>query len=1231
MAQPSPMALANRGEIAIRLIKACQKLQIIAIAIYVADDADSMHVRVADEAYELSGRGSHGYLDAAEIVSLCKAHQIQAVIPGYGFLSEDSRFAIALQAENIFFVGPDVSSLEQFGLKHTARELAIRAGVPVVPGTGTVKTAEEAQEAALRLGYPVMVKATAGGGGMGLQKCNDAEELEAAFEAVRSRGKALFKNAELFLEKYVANGRHVQAQIFGNGQGDVLFFGERECSVQRRHQKIIEESPSPFIAAHPEKRAELQEYSTRLAASVHYKSAGTVEFLVDDDTGDMYFLEVNTRLQVEHGVSELCYGVDLVEMMLLQTAAEMAGLGGLVGDALSRYRRTQGIGHAIEVRVYAENPAKDYAPSPGLLQQVSFPSDGGMRVRVDTWVDSGTVVSPSFDSLIAKIMVHADDRAAAIRSMNEALANTVLRGPPTNFDFLAAILSTHDFVSGHTTTNMLETRFQYQPAAMEFLEPGAFTTVQDYPGRVNVPHGVPQSGPMDSLSFRVANLLVGNPEGLEAFEITMVGPRIKFYSAAVIALCGTAFPLWIEGQQAGSWARHSIPAGAGVQIGEAASGARAYLTVRGGLPEVATYLGSKSTTPSVGWGGYQGRCMRAGDFVFLDRAASMEASTIGHFQLPQAMITEPRANPRLYALPGPWCSDDFTCSFNSNRGGIRLDGPSPAWSRSGGGEGGSHASNMVGYGVALGSVSWTGDAAVVLLADGPNQTGFIITHTIAQCDHWRLSQLRPGEKVSFQAITPDQAMELEARIDRHLQNVARVIGNEGVFPPPPSVPLCYDLPAVAAGDGVLSHTKNHGDNSNNVAFSVRQAGERAILGVFGSGTFNLNLRARVQQMANIITNTRPRGIGLAPIAENFSILVHFDPKIMSQQETVSLILSFNDQLDPVETAGIPSRIIRLPAVFDPPECHVAIDKYMLLQRPYATYLPDNIDFIRRSNGLARRADVKAAFFDTPHVVNAVGWLMGLPIYNVLDPRRQLNVPKYNPARTWTAAGSLGSGGTSSSIYPNDGPGGYMLWGATLPGCCWDTYGRRKGGKAQKPWLFEPFYQIIFHEVDRDVFDQAVRDFRAGRYEIQISEAKLDMAAYNDMLVRTADEVAALRKVQEECTQIELAKEKELLAKWTEEKRLKEGDVSCQQQPGKPQIGAGQLGINPQLVASVWKIQVNVGDHVAAGDTVAVLEAMKMETAVRVPTGGEKYCVAAVLKSPGDTIEVGEYIVVLDKI
>lgn len=348
--------------------------------------------------------------------------------------------------------------------------------MPIVPGTqGLVTSEEDALQESEKLGYPVMLKATAGGGGMGLVVCEKSEDVKEGFRLVQSRGKSLFKSGDLFIEKFYPASHHVEVQVFGNGQGDAIHFGERECSIQRRNQKVIEECPSPFVEKHPGLREKLCKAAVNLASSQKYASAGTIECLVDDKTGDFFFLEMNTRLQVEHGITELCYDVDLVELMLKQADAQLVGKGGLQAEDLKSLQPKSPLGHAIEARVYAENPVRDYAPSPGLLQQVSWePLEGS---RIDTWVFTGSTISPNYDPLIAKVMNHAKSRDACIKGMELLLSRSKICGPPTNLDFLNAIMRDETFRSGNTITSFLKT-FHFAPAAIDVISPGAYTLVQ---------------------------------------------------------------------------------------------------------------------------------------------------------------------------------------------------------------------------------------------------------------------------------------------------------------------------------------------------------------------------------------------------------------------------------------------------------------------------------------------------------------------------------------------------------------------------------------------------------------------------------------------------------------------------------------------------------------------------------------------------------------------------------
>jgi urea carboxylase len=395
---------------------------VASVAVHSDADRFTRPVLDADEAVRLGPAPSaESYLDVEAVIAACRTTGAQAVHPGYGFLSENVGFAERLAAEGIAFIGPRPEHLRAFGLKHEARALAQASGVPLLPGSGLLDTVEAAIAAAEVIGYPVMLKSTAGGGGIGMQLCDGPAALAEKFESVRRTAASGFGDARLFLERYVAEARHVEVQIFGDGKGRVVTLGERDCSLQRRNQKVVEETPAPGLS--DELRARLHAAAKALGESVAYESAGTVEFIYDVARDDFYFLEVNTRLQVEHPVTEAVFGVDLVEWMIRQAAGE---------DPLASVADLVPSGAAMEVRLYAENPAAQFRPSAGLLTHVTFPADA----RIDGWIETGSEVTPFYDPMLAKIIVHGTTREAATAKLIAALAATRVHGIETNLAYL---------------------------------------------------------------------------------------------------------------------------------------------------------------------------------------------------------------------------------------------------------------------------------------------------------------------------------------------------------------------------------------------------------------------------------------------------------------------------------------------------------------------------------------------------------------------------------------------------------------------------------------------------------------------------------------------------------------------------------------------------------------------------------------------------------------------------
>jgi urea carboxylase len=489
-----------------------------------------LHVRLADEAVLIGPPpAAQSYLVVEKILAVAKQVGAQAIHPGYGFLSENAEFAEACAKVGIAFIGPTPEQMRAFGLKHTARELAERNNVPLLPGSGLLADSGHALAEAARIGYPVMLKSTAGGGGIGMRLCWSADELSEAFASVQRLASANFKDAGIFLEKYVEQARHIEVQIFGDGRGHVLALGERDCSVQRRNQKVIEDGArlsetQRAPACHRGAAGAGDEVTSRLAPSSSCRDASNGEF---------YFLEVNTRLQVEHGVTEQVTGIDLVEWMVQQAAGELS----LAAVKIAAR------GVSIQVRLYAEDPARNFQPCAGLLTEAQFPDNA----RVDTWVERGSEVPPYYDPLIAKLMVHADTRAAASAAKQPALSATPVDGNETNRAYLRQILADSVFRDGRQTTRYLNT-LHYQPRTIEVIEPGVQTSVQDYPGRLGYWQvGVPPSGPMDALAFRLANRLLGNPPSAAGLELTVSGPTLKFHCDTTIALAGADMQATLDG------------------------------------------------------------------------------------------------------------------------------------------------------------------------------------------------------------------------------------------------------------------------------------------------------------------------------------------------------------------------------------------------------------------------------------------------------------------------------------------------------------------------------------------------------------------------------------------------------------------------------------------------------------------------------------------------------------
>jgi urea carboxylase len=1187
----------------VRICKTAKRLHIKTIAIFSEADAASQHVREADDAVLLSGNNATAYTDEEQIISIAKSKGADAIIPGYGFLSENAHFARLVSAAGLVWIGPSPESIEAMGVKHVAREIAKKANVPIVPGTkGLVEDEAAAVKAAELIGFPVMLKATGGGGGMGLITCNNVDEVREGFRMVQSRGKTLFKNAGVFIEAFYPTSHHIEVQVFGNGQGQAISFFERECSIQRRHQKVVEECPSPFVESHPELRKKLGDAAVRLAESIKYGSAGTIEYLVDDKSGDFFFLEMNTRLQVEHGITELCYNVDLVELMLRQADAQLAGKGGLDGDALKKMQPEGPTGSAIEVRIYAENPLKDYAPSPGLLQKVKWKDVPGSRI--DTWVFTGSRITPNYDPLIAKAMVHSPTRSEAITGMKTLLDESSICGPPTNLEFLSEIMDDDRFKAGTTMTNFLKD-FKYVPHTIDVISPGAYTLIQDLPGRPSVGKGIPHSGPMDPMSFQIANMLVGNERGKEGLEITLSGPELRFVGPAIVALCGATMEASLDGKDFPMWTRVKIEAGQRLKIGKTTGGGcRSYLAVYGGFPTVADYFGSKSASPLVAIGGYQGRALAPGDLlqIVADVPESVESVS-----LPESLRPVYTKHWEIRAMVGPHDEGYFLpediemiyntkwkISHNASRSGIRLVGPVPKWARKDGGEGGAHPSNLIEYGYPLGTLNWTGDDPCIFPVDAPNFGGFVSSTTAVRADWWKLGQVRAGDTLQYVRVGLDEALECRKALNSFLDAIEGALkagkGFQGVGKLEEQVRRDANPTENRIGKAIIWERQAQGDLprvlyrqvSHRIYMTFMQAndakgGDDFLIVEYGNESFDLNHRCRVTALENALkSSSTPAAIKphiLNTVGCCTTLLIYYDSLVLPRSTLISHLQSLESSLGSLRTAKVPTRLFKLPITFESKAQTEATQRYMTNQRPHAPYLPDNLAFVAKNNAFTPD-QLKQIYLTGQFMAVVVGFFCGNTVSLPVDPRNRMSCPKMNPSRVFTPEGTVSWGGSCMSLYPVDSPGGYQMTGRTVP--CWDYYGYKAGFEETRPWLFRDFDILTFYQVSEREMDELLARWKAGKYEWKFEEWEFDMGLHNRFLEETREEVAGIRERQRRAQEEMVRAENESLERWRREKAESTVDENTVEKLlDDPKI----LPVEAPVDANVWKVEVEEGKEV----------------------------------------------------
>lgn len=1191
--------IANRGEIAVRIERTLKKMNIASVAVYTEADQDSLHVDLADEAIRIGeGPAKDSYLNPDAILDAARRTGADAIHPGYGFLSENAAFAHACVDSGIIFIGPAPEQIALFGLKHSAREVARASGVPLLPGTGLVQDQDEAVQMARSIGYPVILKSTAGGGGIGMRICPKEKILRETFEAVRHLSEKNFNNGGLFLEKYVAQARHIEVQIFGNQYGEVIALGERDCSLQRRNQKVVEETPAPCLSE--QVRQNMLRAAVNLASAVHYRSAGTVEFLYDVQTQDFYFLEVNTRLQVEHGVTEAVTGVDLVEWMIREAMGGLRNLNQLV---------RQPKGHSIQARIYAEDQLHNFRPCPGKLDHIQFSS----HARNETWIRDGLTVSSFYDPLLAKVIVHGKDRKTAFQLMQRALNETRLYGITTNLHYLQALFHEEGYQNGHLHTRFLNS-FHPEERALEVLDGGIQSTVQDWPGRQGYwSVGVPPSGPMDNLSFRIGNRILGNNAQASGLELTLRGGSFKFRGPIMFCITGADMSPTLDGRPVPMYKSLRGKNGQILTFHEAQTGMRAYLLFSGGL-DMPKQLGSSATFTLGHFGGHGGRALKSGDVLWIH--PKLDPVPIS-FRWP---LTTPRMSRQweIGVIPGPHCTREFLrpeylqqltktkwiVHFNSSRTGVRLIGPAPLWSREDGGEAGLHPSNVHDVPYAIGAMDLTGDMPILLGPDGPSLGGFVCPVTIALAELWKMGQLRPGDHVQFRLITLEEAenllniQEIELAGKRKMETVLTVF--------PPVNDLQYPI--------LYEETQNR-----QFPVTIRCSGDDNLLIEYGNMELNLLFRFQIHHLMTAIKEKKSLPIiDLTPGIR--SLQVHFDSGRISPQEMCRELLDIDRKLKPLKSTRVPSRIVHLPLSWNDPATQLAVRRYQQNVRQDAPWCPSNLEFIRRINGLKSIDEVREIVFAANYLVLGLGDVyLGAPVAIPTDPRHQLVTTKYNPARTWTPENAVGIGGAYMGIYGMEGPGGYQLVGRTIQ--MWNGLRSTKSFQPGKPWLLRFFDQVRFYPVSAKELLQNREDFLRGKFDVEMTDTIFDLGQYQSFL----------NKIKESTEQFHLQQQKAFNQEKENWHRLgldtfisvhEESPIDLEKSVPKDSII-----VKSQLPGNVWKVLVEKNQKVKKGDTLIIEESMKMEFPQKATEDG---IVISVLVKPGDEVQAGQSLIGLKK-
>ena len=884
--------------------------------------------------------------------------------------------------------------------------------------------------------------------------------------------------------------RHLEVPVLGNGS-EVRVLANRDVSARFDERVVLSEAPAANLP--DDVRKMLSGAAAALARAVGLVGLVTFEFaLCGGAEREPEIVRAHARFEPALLATEALYGTDLVLLALK--------LGCGVSSSLElAAARVQAIVACVE---RDRNDA-------GMLSALELPESGATT----TWAAPGTPLDPEYDPALLALTVIRETRELAQRTLADALDELCVGGVRTNAGLLKALLDDPVERAGELTPEYAKS-VRDHAALVEVVSAGPFTLVVDHPGRLGYWHvGIPPSGAADPLAFQLVNRIVGNPSDAAGLEITLAGPTLRFTADTWIALGGAALPALLEGEPVDYYRPIRVRAGQTLEIqsGDEA-GCRAYLAVRGGL-DVPLYLGSRTTFTLGNFGGHRGRTLRRGDRLAIGARAPLADPQ----PLPAAYVPPLTRSWEVRVLVGPHAAPDFftphdietlfatpwEVHFQSSRTGIRLVGPKPEWARPDGGEAGLHPSNIHDVPYAIGAIDFTGDMPILLGPDGPSLGGFVCPATVIGAELWKLGQLRPGDRVRFQAVTEEHALELE----RAQTELIRTLSGAPTPLPAaksrkPSVPPS-SLPAVI-------EEARESPNAPRVVY--RRSGDHNLLVEYGPPVLDLRVRFRVHALMTWLeAQSIPGIVDLTPGIR--SLQIHFDPPMLSSRRLLDLLHAAERELPSSGEIEVPSRVVHLPLSWDDPETRRAIFKYMTSVRPDAPWCPSNLEFIRRINGLDSIGDVKDIVFDANYLVLGLGDVyLGAPVATPVDPRHRLVTTKYNPARTWTPENAVGIGGAYLCVYGMEGPGGYQFVGRTVQ--MYNPFKRTPEFGAGTPWLLRFFDQIRFYPVSAAELLELREAFPHGKAGLRIEQSVFKLRDVERLLDEERDGIARFKRTQQ---------------------------------------------------------------------------------------------------------------------